>query len=114
MMTTLTGQGFWKEEGKPKRKLEKILKKLRSIEKRDRRGLRKAIDDTIATEVSKDFDEFVEGLELNEDDKFWILGGFVDRKIESFNDMDLFIEFLGKVDEHYKNITRRKKCLKQR
>jgi hypothetical protein len=87
-----------------------ILRKLNKIEKHDRKGLKKAIDAALVEEVSDDFDNFVEGLDLTEDDKFWILGGMVSRKTEGLADPDVMFKFLDKVLDCYKTNKGVKKC----
>ena len=79
-----------------------IIAHLNKIVKVDEKGLNKVIDETLLDEVGPAFDAFIEGLDLTEADRFWILGGFVSRETEKIKeDPEAFYEFLEKVKVAY-------------
>ena len=82
-----------------------LLQSLGLIIKNDPRGFKKAVEDTLCEEVSEEFEEFCKGLELEERDKFWILGGCIERKANSFEeDQEGFTKFLERVYSKYLEI----------
>ena len=95
--------------------LKEVALWLKKISEQDSKGLNKAIEDALCTEAFLELKEFTNGLEdeLNQSDKFWLLGGLVQRKVKSLNDIEVCLDFLEKVIEVYMTKKKRKRrCLK--
>ncbi len=79
------------------------LKRLRVVCRKDKKGYEDAVQVTILLEVNADYENFIKGLdELDGEDKFWLLGGFVARYASTLEDPEVFLAFLDKVWSNYK------------